>query len=89
MTDKRFDGFDETDTFNGEKIEVSSISTDTVDTPSFEGLECISCGVAGHTIPVWEDMKDYHSAEPPDYIGCTNCHNMLTATSDIIEEYFE
>jgi len=88
MSDEMFDGFDETYTFNGENVGAQSVSTDTVNVPSFEGLKCISCGVAGHTIPVWEDMTDYHNGEAPDYIGCTNCHNMLSTTSEIIEEYY-
>lgn len=83
--DDKFDGFNETD---GD-ITVQSVNTDTVETPSFEGLNCISCGVAGHAIPVWEDMTDYHHNEDPDYIGCTNCHTMLSTTDDILEDYYE
>ena len=84
MTDEKvFDGFKEGD------IKAESINTDRASEPSFEGLECINCKIAGHTIPVWEDMTDYHDGEDPDYIGCTNCHTMVNTTKDILEEYYK
>lgn len=42
---------------------------------------CPTCGVRdfigeGSLIPVWENPVDYQRGENPDYIGCTECHEM-------------
>lgn len=57
--------------------------------PRFAGLECIRCGERAHTIPVWEDIRDYEDGSFPDYVGCTNCHNMFSTTPEMIEKYYE
>jgi len=73
-----------------------SINTDTISVDDntinqdsgFNHLECISCNELGHTIPVWEDVTDWFEGESPDYIGCTNCHTMHSATDQIIEDHY-
>ena len=38
---------------------------------------CPACGAAAQgTIRVWEDPTDYDEGEPPDYVGCEECHTM-------------
>lgn len=43
--------------------------------------ECQTCGVRGFVgegklIPVWENQSDAEQGELPDYLGCTECHEM-------------
>lgn len=43
--------------------------------------KCLTCEVRGFDgdgslIPVWENPADYDNGEPPDYLGCTECHTM-------------
>lgn len=70
-------------------VSAKSINTDeVVGQPEFDGLKCISCNELGHTIPVWEDVTEYFDGKPPDYVGCTNCHNMHKATDQIVEDHY-
>lgn len=41
-------------------------------------MTCPSCGTdqTNHTIPVWQNPDDHDSGKQPDFIGCTNCHQM-------------
>jgi len=73
-----------------DNIEVNSISTDSIngEKPEISGLKCVGCGEVGHTIPVWEDIREYFDGADPDYIGCTNCHNMYSMTEDISDEHY-
>lgn len=41
----------------------------------YEDVECVECGETD-TVPVWENPRDYFLREPPDYVGCKNCHTM-------------
>lgn len=70
------------------EIDVECYKACVDDSPEVNGLECISCNELGHTIPVWEDVTEWFEGEPPDYIGCTNCHTMHSATDQIIEDHY-
>lgn len=39
---------------------------------------CPNCGTDRdrHFVPVWQDKADHDAGDQPDFIGCTNCHQM-------------
>jgi hypothetical protein len=47
----------------------------------YADTRCVHCD-STNTVPVWEEPRDYFMRNPPDHIGCKDCHTMRPYIDD-------